>query len=193
MEFACHITGKTLPADEMLRFCVSPVGELTPDIGNKLPGAHIWVSARKPCVAALQNGSDWRVPEDLPCQVAGLLGARAQNMLGLARAAGKIVLGFAKVDAALSGGRVAMLVSAYDGARTGRAKLARKAQAAGVPIMEFFSAEELGLAMGRQDVIHSAVIEAHWAVKIDAATRRWQVYIGTTPDVQTEWTEVRKR
>ena len=97
------------------------------------------------------------------------------------------------MDAALSGGRAAMLVSAYDGARTGRAKLARKAQAAGVPIMEFFSAEELGLAMGRQDVIHSAVIEAHWAVKIDAATRRWQVYIGTTPDVQTEWTEVRKR
>ena len=145
MEFACHVTGKTLPAHELLRFCVSPEGELTPDIGNKLPGAHIWVSARKP------------------------------------RAAGKIELGFAKVDAALSGGRATMLVSACDGARDGRAKLARKAQAAGVPVMEFFSAEELGLAMGRQDVIHSAVTEAQWAAKIDEAAHRWQVYIGTVP------------
>ena len=185
MEFACHVTGKTLPAHELLRFCVSPAGELTPDIGNKLPGAHIWVSAHKPCVAALQNGPDWRVPENLPCQVAGLLRARARNMLGLARAAGKIVLGFAKVDAALSAGRATMLVSACDGARDGRAKLARKAQASGVPVMEFFSAEDLGLAMGRQDVIHSAVTEAHWAAKIDEATRRWQIYIGTAPSEQS--------
>jgi len=193
MEFSCHVTGKTLPIDEMLRFCVSPAGELTPDIGNKLPGAHIWVSARKSCVAALENGSDWSVPTDLPLRVAVLLAARARNMLGLARAAGKIVLGFAKVDAALSGGRAAMLISAYDGARDGRAKLARKAKAAGVPVMELFSAEELGLAMGRQDVIHSAVVEVNWAIKIDEATRRWQVYMGTEPDAQTEWTEVRKR
>jgi ribosomal protein L7Ae-like RNA K-turn-binding protein len=185
MEFACHVTGKTLPAHDLLRFCVSPAGELTPDIGNKLPGAHIWVSARQTCVAALQNSADWHVPEDLPCQVAALLGARARNMLGLARAAGKIVLGFAKVEAALSGGRAAMLVSAHDGAQDGRAKLARKAQAAGVPVLEVFSADELGLAMGRQDVIHSAVTEAQWAAKIDAATRRWQVYIGTVPSEQS--------
>ena len=68
-------------------------------------------------------------------------------MLGLARAAGKIVLGFAKVDAALSGGRATMLVSACDGARDGRAKLARKAQAAGVPVMEFFG-RRIGLGHG---------------------------------------------
>lgn len=184
MEFACHVTGKTLPANELLRFCVSPDRELTLDIGNKLPGTHIWVSARKPCVAALQNSPEWHVPEDLSCRVAGLLSARAGNMLGLARAAGKIVLGFAKVDAALSSGRATMLVSACDGARDGRAKLARKAQAAGVPVMEFFSAEELGLAMGRQDVIHSAVTEAQWATKIDEAAHRWQVYIGTVPSGQ---------
>ena len=84
----------------------------------------------------MQNGPNG-VFRDLSCQVAGLW-ARARNMLGLARAAGKIVLGFAKVDAALSGGRATMLVSACDGARDGRAKLARKAQAAGVPVMEFF-------------------------------------------------------
>ena len=184
MEFACHVTGKTLPAHELLRFCVSPEGELTPDIGNKLPGAHIWVSARKPCVAALQNSPEWHVPDDLSCRVAGLLGARARNMLGLARAAGKIVLGFAKVDVALSGRRAKMVVSACDGAPDGRAKLARKALAAGVPFMEFFSAEELGLAMGRQDVIHSAVTEAQWAAKIDVAAHRWQVYIGTVPSRQ---------
>ena len=184
MEFACHVTGKKLPADELLRFCVSPEGVLTPDIGNNLPGAHIWVSARKPCVAALQNGPEWLVPEDLSHRVAELMGARARNMLGLARAAGKIVLGFAKVDVALSDGRAKMLFSACDGARDGRAKLARKAQAAGVPVREFFSAEELGLAMGRQDVIHSAVIEAQWAAKIDDAAHRWQFYIGTVPSGQ---------
>ena len=77
-----------------------------------------------------------------------------------------------------------MLVSACDGAHDGRAKLARKAQAVGVPILEFFSADELGLAMGRQDVIHSAVTEAQWAAKIDEAASRWQVYIGTAPDGQ---------
>jgi hypothetical protein len=54
-----------------------------------------------------------------------------------------------------------------------------------VPVLEVFSADELGLAMGRQDVIHSAVTEAQWAAKIDAATRRWQVYIGTAPSEQS--------
>ena len=88
------------------------------------------------------------------------------------------------MDAALSGGRATMVVSACDGARDGRAKLARKAQAAAVPVVELFSAEELGLAMGRQDVIHSAVIEAQWAAKIDVAAHRWQVYIGTVPSGQ---------
>ncbi|MED5566183.1 MAG: hypothetical protein VX538_06455, partial [Pseudomonadota bacterium] len=70
------------------------------------------------------------------------------------------------------------------GARDGRAKLARKAQAVGVPVVELFSTKELGLAMGRQDVIHSAVIDAQWAAKIDAAAHRWQVYIGTVPSGQ---------
>ena len=137
MEFACRVTGKTLPAHELLRFCVSPAGELTPDIGNKLPGAHIWVSAHKPCVAALQNGPDWRFREFAVsgCRTSARAGTK---YAGSARAAGKIVLGFAKVDAALSAGRATMLVSACDGARDGRAKLARKAQAAGVPVMEFF-------------------------------------------------------
>ena len=184
MELACHVTGKTHPAAELLRFGISPAGELTPDLAQKLPGEAIWVTARQSCVAALQDSAEWRVPPNLAEQVGGLLAGRARNMLGLARGAGKIVLGFAKVDAALSGGRATMLVSACDGAHDGRAKLARKAQAVGVPILEFFSADELGLAMGRQDVIHSAVTEAQWAAKIDEAASRWQVYIGTAPDGQ---------
>ena len=128
---------KTLPAHELLRFCVSPAGELTPDIGNKLPGAHIWVSATNRVLRHCKTVQTGRFRE---FAVSGCrtLARAARNMLGLARAAGKIVLGFAKVDAALSAGRATMLVSACDGARDGRAKLARKAQAAGVPLWSFF-------------------------------------------------------
>ena len=79
-------------------------------------------------------------------------------MLGLARAAGKIVLGFAKVDAALSAGRAKMLCFSMRWRPDGRAKLARKAQARRARYGVFFG-RRFGLGYGAPRCDTRAVTE----------------------------------
>jgi hypothetical protein len=64
-------------------------------------------------------------------------------------------MGFAKVEAALAAGKVGVLAAAADGAADGRAKL--RALASGLPLVELFTAAELGAAFGREHIVHAAL------------------------------------
>jgi hypothetical protein len=89
-----------------------------------------------------------------------MLVARMQGDLGLARRAGQAVLGFDNVLRELDA-RVppAALVEASDGAADGRRKLAGAARARGLKSewIEVLDSAELGLALGRENVIHAAL------------------------------------
>src|SRR5690606_15979545 len=92
-----------------------------------------------------------------------LMREAALSGLSLARKAGELVLGFAKVEAALATGKVAALVEAADAGTDGTEKLERAARRiAGsgpeIPVIRAFTALEMSLALGRPHVIHAALL-----------------------------------
>ena len=47
----CAVSREVRPIDELIRFVVSPQGEVVPDLKRKLPGRGLWVSASRQTVA----------------------------------------------------------------------------------------------------------------------------------------------
>src|SRR5690606_29622020 len=124
------------------------------------------------------------VPDDLAGLVERLIVTRCVQALSLANKAGLVVAGYAKVEAQISTGKIAALLHAADASRDGAAKLdgrlrARahlaamaeateetdetpqtlaQRQSGGAKIVTDLTIDELSLALGRQNVVHAAVI-----------------------------------
>lgn len=175
-ERRCIATGQVAEPAAMIRFVADPQGLLTADLAAKLPGRGAWVSARRDCLDkavrrklfARALGREVRVPEDLVARVEQGLRRRLLELLGLSARAGQAVCGFEKVRAALAGGRVAVLIQAADAAADGRGKLARLARAVdpGLPILAPAGAEALGRALGRDALVHLAILPGRLAEQV---------------------------
>lgn len=157
----------------LIRFVAGPDGQVVPDLARKLPGRGLWVAASREAVdTAARKGLFARAakarlaaPADLSDQVERLLAARLLAGLGLARKAGDLTFGFEKVLAAIRSGKAAWLIEASDGAEDGRRKLLGAARAAGADPrrLTLFSSAELSLALGAQNVIHTAFLAGRGA------------------------------
>jgi len=178
----CAVTRERLPKEAMLRFVLSPDGVVTPDLAERLPGRGVWVQAERAAVeTAARKGAfargfkqQVRVPDDLAGLVERLLAKRCLELLGLARKAGYAICGFDQVRDALRNGAPAMLLEASDGAEDGRMKVyfLAKALYSGVKVAGAFSAAELGMAFGRDRVIHGLVRKGAIAENWETAYRR---------------------
>lgn len=182
------VSGEVMAEDLLIRFVVGPDGAVTPDLGRKLPGRGMWVAADRASVdTAARKGlfsraAKAKVSADpaLAETVADLLQRRLLASLGLAKKAGDLISGFEKVSSTIGAGKAAWLVEASDGAEDGRRKLlgqmralqARSgAEGRRIPeplLIGVFSAEELGLALGLENVIHTALLAGR-------AAERWSI------------------
>lgn len=162
-ERRCIATGQVRPKVEMLRFVVSPSGEVVPDLERRLPGRGIWLSPRRDVVNtavakrlfAKAARRQVATPDDLADRLEGLLCRRCLDAISLARRAGQAMCGFEKVKAELKAGRAAVLVEARDAAEDGKGKMRALAQA--IPVVELFDAVELGAPFGRDQSVHVAL------------------------------------
>jgi len=162
------VTNEVMDEARLIRFVVGPDGGVFPDLGRKLPGRGMWVEASRASIETaaakglFSRSAKTRVtaPADLSAMVEGLLVRRCLEQLGLARREGVLISGFEKANAALRGGRVGWLIEAADGSQDGRGKLMAVAarQTPPVPVCGAFSAEELGLALGLENVIHVCLL-----------------------------------
>ena len=165
MDRKCIATGEAVPRDGMIRFVLGPEGEVVPDLAEKLPGRGVWVSSTRAALTkAVDKGLFSRglktktaAPADLPEMIERLLTRRLTDSVALARKAGAAVCGFERVRDTLAGGRVALLFAASDGAEGGKSKLRGLAEEAAT--CSALSSDELGLAFGRETVIHAALLE----------------------------------
>lgn len=181
-ERRCIVTGVVLPKSALIRFVVAPDGRVVPDIGERLPGRGLWLTARRDIlVLAVRKKAFSRAarcnveaPPDLPEQVERLLRGRCRDLVGLARGAGQVVAGFEKVAETLRRGAAAVLLAASDGAEGGRAKL--RALASGVPEVDVLTGAELGGALGREFVVHAALAPGGLADRLLAESCRMAAY-----------------
>jgi predicted RNA-binding protein YlxR (DUF448 family) len=171
-ERTCIVTRQAGEADGLIRFVRGPDGSVVPDLKRNLPGRGCWVTgervhvdkavARKLFARALK--AEVMVAPDLGETVDVLLARSALGALGLARKAGSVVLGAAKVEDAVRKGAALLVLHASGASADGVRKIASARRAtvhAGgpdVPAYKLFSEAELGLAFGGTNVIHAAVL-----------------------------------
>jgi len=160
-ERRCIVTGEVQPKAGLIRFVIGPDHEVVPDILEKLPGRGMWVTAERGILEKAKAGQFSRsakervkVPDDLFDEVERQLATRVVNLISLARKAGLAVCGFEKVKAWLSTEPVRVLLQAADGSERGKSKLWTPT---GARYFGCLTSEELGLAFGRQSVIHGAL------------------------------------
>jgi hypothetical protein len=182
----CAVTREVRPIDELIRFVVSPEGEVVADLRRRLPGRGLWVSASGRAVAEAVRRNQFsrgfrrevRAAPTLAADTEKLLVRGAIEALAMAAKAGQVVAGFGKVEDALrqrpaqgsvkgtAKGQVLALIHASDGAADGIRKLDAVArQNSGIndesnqfPVVTALTSEQLDLALGRSNVIHAALL-----------------------------------
>lgn len=171
----CIATGEAIEATTpALRLVLGPDGVPVVDLKARLPGRGAWVHAdRKALVAAIDRRCLARAFKGARLEAfdgdAFVAHAHAQirqavlGRLGLALRAGQLITGFEKVREGLKHGKVAVLVTASDGALDGRTKLIRTMRAhsdqtsLSPPVLGCFSGEKLSAATGTANFVHGGV------------------------------------
>jgi uncharacterized protein len=188
------VLGEVVDETRLVRFVAGPDGVVVPDVARKLPGRGMWVAADRESIAtAVKKNAFSRsaktklaAPADLADQVERLLARRVLDGLGLARRSGGIISGYEKVLAALASGKTAWLIEAADGADDGRRKVfSAVRKAPNTPrILGMFTSDELGLALGGENVIHTALLSGR-------GTDRWTLDVerlsGFRPLMPSDW------
>lgn len=177
-ERRCIVSMQRLSPSAMVRFVLSPDGVVTPDIAARLPGRGAWVTASAETLdQAARRGAFARafkaqvkVPADLVEQAETLLARRSIDMLGMAKRSGDLILGFEQVREAIRAARPACLIAASDASEDQRDKVlalvrglygpdpAKPAEIHALPpVLACFTGDELGMALGRERVVHACL------------------------------------
>ncbi|EDQ06298.1 hypothetical protein DSM14862_00037 [Sulfitobacter indolifex] len=161
-ERKCIATGDVQPKHGLIRFVIGPDNQVYPDILGKLPGRGIYVSADRAALElAVKKKAFARsakqpvtLPDGLVDEVEQQLARRVVDLISLQRKAGKAVAGYEKVKGWLQSEEAEVLIQAVDGSGRGKSKLSTPHYG---HYIGWLTADELGLAFGRQTVIHGAL------------------------------------
>lgn len=163
-ERRCIATGARGETDGLIRFVVGPDNQIVPDLAEKLPGRGIWVSADRAALdkavakGLFSRGAKQAVTVDpgLVDLVEDRLVARVVDLISLARRAGLARAGMEKVKSVLVDDSAVCLLQASDGSDREKGRL-RPPNGENSYFADL-TAAELGLAFGRDRVIHAALI-----------------------------------
>lgn len=176
VERRCALTFEVKPAAELIRFVVGPDDVLVPDTDAKAEGRGVWVSIGEKILAeaikkkafAKSLKTNVTVPDDLVALTRLRLEQRFTASLSMAKKAGQLLTGGTKVKSALETGKALALLTATDAADDGKKKMlatlkasTKSAEEQGlgeqyVPHFELLNSDQLGLALGIENVIHAA-------------------------------------
>ena len=201
-ERRCVVTGEVAPADRLVRLALGPDGTIAPDVLGKAPGRGAWIGVDRATLEAaqakgklkgglaraLQDGN-FTIPDDLGARIEAQLQRATLDRLGLESRSGTLISGNEKIEQAARRGQVRLLLHASDAGDDGRKKLA---QAWRVGEDDEGSGREgmilpvdratLSMALGRENAVHLAVIDARAADRLLAHLSRWQFFSGWSRD-----------
>ncbi|MFC3613533.1 RNA-binding protein [Lutimaribacter marinistellae] len=176
-ERKCVATGEVQPKHGLIRFVAGPDGTVFPDVMEKLPGRGVYVSADR---AALERAAKKKlfarglktqvtVPDDLVDEVERQLARRVVDLISMARKSGDAVAGYEKVKTWLDKEEAEVLIQASDGSGRGKSKLSTPHFG---KYIGWLTADELGMAFGRQSVIHAALASGGLAKRVVEEAQR---------------------
>lgn len=195
-ERTCILTRAPGPRAALVRLALGPDGLVAPDVRARAPGRGAWIGVDRPALETAQAKNKLKaalsrafktgavmIPDDLPARIEAALRQAALDRLGLEAKAGNLVIGGEKIETALRRGRVHLLIHAADAGADGTAKLdqalrvgsdGRQRQALVFPAGRAI----LSLALGRQNVVHAAILDRAAAERVRSAIDRWSAFIG---------------
>ena len=193
-ERRCILTRTSGPADHLIRLALGPDGQVAPDLGNRLPGRGAWVSIDRALIEkAMARGQLQGVlvralkqqpitlSPTLADDIARGLQSRALDRLGLEMRAGHLLWGHERISDALGRGRVKLLLHAEDAGEDGTGKLEMKRRAAcpkSTSLVLPVGRAILSVALGRQNVVHAALVDEGSAARVTLALQRWAAFEG---------------
>ena len=193
-ERKCILSGEHDARDNLIRLALGPDGQVAPDVRAKAPGRGAWIGVDRPTLEAAQvkgklkgalsrafKTGDVTIPADLGARTEAALRQAALDRLGLEARSGTLITGADKIETAARRGDVHLLIHASDAGEDGNSKLDQAFRAGGGEGRGLvFPAERaiLSLALGRQNVVHVAIIDRAAAARVLHAIERWRAFIG---------------
>ncbi|MDB5372662.1 MAG: hypothetical protein JWP04_1304 [Belnapia sp.] len=173
----CLVTRESGPKEAMIRFVLDPERVLVADLGGRLPGRGMWLSAKADVLErALKRGAFARaargtvhLPPDLRLAIEDGLKRRLRDLVGFARRGGQAICGRDAVREWMQSGKAGLLVEASDGSPNERARLVG---GWGLPVVSPLPAATLGGVFGRDHAVHVAIAPGRLAKSIVAEAAR---------------------
>ncbi|MGE4492193.1 MAG: DUF448 domain-containing protein [Syntrophotalea sp.] len=157
----CAACRKSLDQGFLVRYVLSPQGNIVVDYRKKLPGRGVYTCLDFACLEmavkkgqlarALRTGGTFSA-DALWRELCGQIRSRAFSLLGMARKAGQIVSGTQQVLCELQAGRdIALLVLAEDLSPAMAAKVQNAANRNAVPCFVFSAKDQIGHLLGKSE------------------------------------------
>ena len=197
-ERKCILSGEHAARDDLIRLALGPDGSVAPDVRARAPGRGAWIGVDRATVDAANAKGKLRgalarafktneiaVPADLGARIEAALRQATLDRLGLEAKASNLILGSEKIEVAARRGQVALLIHAADAKEEGRRKLDQawrvgtEQEGSGAQGLVFPEGRTiLSLALGRENVVHAAIIDRAAAARVTYALARWRAFIG---------------
>jgi len=197
-ERRCILSGDRTRPDDLIRLAIGPDGTVMPDVRARAPGRGAWIGVPRGELEAAQakgrlkgafarafKGETLAIPDDLPGRIDDALRKELLDRLGLEARSSTLITGFDKIDKAARRGQVTLLLHAADAGDDGQRKLDQAwrvgeeregSDFAGIRLPVDRNA--LSMALGRDNVVHIAMIDARAGKRVRILLDRWQKYTG---------------
>jgi len=193
-ERKCVLTGAHAPRDALIRLALGPDGDVAPDVRARAPGRGAWIAVDRPTLEEAHRKGKLRgallrafkastlaIPDDLGARVEEALRQATLDRLGLEARAGTLLTGSDRIEIAARAGEVKLLLHAADAGGDGSARLDQAWRVGGGDEQGVvFPAERtiLSLALGRQNVVHIALVDRAAAARVRSVLDRWLAFSG---------------
>ncbi len=197
-ERKCILTGRHDGRDALVRLALGPDGRIAPDVRARAPGRGAWIGVDRPTLEAAQakgklrgalvrafRGAEITIPDNLGDLIEAALQRSALDRLGLEAKSGKLIAGSDRIEVAARRGQVRLLIHAADAAEEGRRRLDQAwrvgsdEEGGGRQGLVFpLGRAILSLALGRENVVHVAIVDGAAATRVGHAIERWRAFIG---------------
>jgi predicted RNA-binding protein YlxR (DUF448 family) len=193
----CVLTRTPGTRNSLIRLALGPDGSVAPDVGARAPGRGAWIGVDratldaanakgklKGALARAFKTNDIAVPADLGERIQAALRQAALDRLGLEARGGTLLSGSDKIESAARSGQVHLLIHAADASEDGNKRLdaawriggsERRGHDRGMVFPE--DRPILSMALGRENVVHVALIDAAAAARVSHAIARWRAFI----------------
>lgn len=197
-ERTCVLTRTQGSRERLIRLALGPDGQVAPDVRARAPGRGAWIGVDRDALEAARakgklkgalsrafKTGDIVIGDDIGARTEDALRQAVLDRLGLEARASTLLTGADKIETAARGGSVHLLLHAEDAGSDGTRALHQAWRVGGggprglvLPVER----TTLSVALGRQNVVHIALIDPRAASRVRLAIDRWLGFIGRPED-----------